>query len=167
MSSCPKLQPVTSCLCCCCAVTKSCLTLWDRMDCSMPAFPVLHYLPGFAQIHGHWVSDALLLPSVFPSNSYFPMSWLFASGGQSIRASSSATVLPMNIQGWFPLGLAGLILQSKGLSRVFSSTTLPKHQFLHAQPSLWSNSYIHTWLLKKNLSFAYTDLCQQSEVFDF
>ena len=141
-----------------CSVAKLYLTLCDPVDCSMPAFPVLHYLPGFAQIHGHWVSDALLLPSVFPSNSYFPMSWLFASGGQSIRASSSATVLPMNIQGWFPLGLAGLILQSKGLSRVFSSTTLPKHQFLHAQPSLWSNSYIRTLQLEKSSLWLYGPL---------
>ena len=77
------------------------------------------------------------LPSVFPSIS-----------GQSIRASAS--VLPMNIQGWFPLGLTDLIsLQCKGLSRVFSSTTIQKHQFFGAQPSLWSNSHIHTWLLEK------------------
>ena len=150
MSSCPKLQPVTSCLCCCCAVTKSCLTLWDRMDCSMPAFPVLHYLPGFAQIHGHWVSDALLLPSVFPSNSYFPMSWLFASGGQSIRASSSATVLPMNIQGWFPLGLAGFIfLAVQGTLKSPKASTVQKNEFFGTQPSLWSNSHICTWLLEK------------------
>ena len=59
MSPCQKLQPVTSCLCCCWAVTKLCPTLWGCMDCSMPGFPVLHYLPEFAQIHGHWVSDAI------------------------------------------------------------------------------------------------------------
>ena len=71
----------------------------------------------------------LLLPSVFPASGSFPMSWLFASGGQRIGGSGSASVLPMNIQGWFPLELTGLIsLQSKGLSRVFSSTTVQKHQ---------------------------------------
>ena len=91
----------------------------------------------------------LLLPSIFPSNRYFPMSWLFESGGQSIRTSASATVLTMNIQGWFPLGLTGLILRSTGLSKVFSNTTVQKHQFFSAQPSLWSSSHIHTWLLEK------------------
>ena len=78
----------------------------------------------------------------------FPMSQFFTSGGQSIRASASA--LPMNIQGLFPLEWTGLIyLQSKGLSRIFSNTTVQKHQFFGAQLSLWSNSYIHTWLLEK------------------
>ena len=82
------------------------------------------------------------LPS-FPALGSFAVSWLFASGGQSIVASAS--VLPMNIQSWFLLGLTGLItLQSKGLSRTFSSTTVRKHQFFGAQPSLWSNSHIHT-----------------------
>ena len=76
------------------------------------------------------------------------MSRLFTSGGQSIGALAS--VLPLNIQGWFPLGLIGLIsLLSKGLSRVFSNTTVRKHRFFHAKPSFWSNSYIRTWLLKK------------------
>ena len=80
----------------------------------------------------------------------FPMSQFFPSGGQSIGASASASVLPMNIQDWFPLGLTGLIsLQSKGLSRVFSNTTVQKHQFFRAQLSSWSNSHIHTWLLEK------------------
>ena len=120
-------------------------------------FPVLHHLPEFAQILVHWVDDAiqlshplsplLLLPSIFPSSR---MSWLFGSGGQSIGTSASASVLPMNIQDWFPLGLTGLIcLQSKGLSRVFFNNTVWKHQFFGAQPSLWSNSHIHTWLLEK------------------
>ena len=87
-------------------------------------------------------------PQSFPASRTFPMSQLFASGGQSIGAAAS--VLPMNIQGWFPLGLAGLIsLQSKELSIVFSSTTIWKHEFFSAQPSLWSNSHIHTWLLEK------------------
>ena len=81
----------------------------------------------------------------FPASGSFPMSWLFAPGGQSIGASASTSVLPINIQGWFPLGLTGLIsLQSKGLSRVFSNTTVQKHQFFGTQLSLWSNSHIHT-----------------------
>ena len=88
----------------------------------------------------------------FPASGSFPMSQLFTSGRQSIGASTSASVLPMNIQDWFPLGLTGLIsLQSKGLSRVFSNNTVQKHQFSSAKLSLWSNSLIHTWLLEKPL----------------
>ena len=84
----------------------------------------------------------------FPTSGSFPMSQFFVSGGQRIGASGS--VLPMNIQDWFPLGLTGLIsLQSKGFSRVFSNTTVQKHQFFGAHLSLWSNSHIHTWLLEK------------------
>ena len=76
----------------------------------------------------------------FPESGSFPMSRLFESGGQSIGASASASVLPMNIQDWFPLGSTGLIsLQSKGVSRVFSNTVAQKHQFFGTQPSLWSN----------------------------
>ena len=76
----------------------------------------------------------------FPASGSFQMSQLFASGGLSIGASASASILPINIQGWFPLGLTGLIfLQSKGLSRVFSSSTIRKHQFFGARPSFWSN----------------------------
>ena len=90
----------------------------------------------------------LLLPSIFPSIRVFPVSQLFAPGSQSIGVSASALVLPMNIQGWFPLGLTGLIsLLSKGLSRVFSSPTVWKHQFFSTQTS--SSSQIHTWLLEK------------------
>ena len=82
----------------------------------------------------------------FPALESFPMSWLFTSGDQSIGASASPSVLPMNIQDWFPLGLIGLIsLLSKGLSRVFSDTTIQKHQFFSTQSSLWSNSPIGTW----------------------
>ena len=85
----------------------------------------------------------------FPASGSFPTRWLFSSGGQSVGALASASVLPMNIQGLFPLGLTGLIfLLSNGLSRVFSST-IRKHQFFSTQPSLWSNSYIRTWLLEK------------------
>ena len=77
----------------------------------------------------------------------FPVSQFFASGGQSIGVSASVSVLPMNIQGWFPLGLTSWIsLLSKGLSRVFSNTTVQKHQFFGAQLSLQSNCHIHTWL---------------------
>ena len=103
-------------------------------------------------------SHPTISPSVVPFSSClqsfpasvgsFPMSQLFASGGQSI--GTSASVLPMSIQGWFPLGLTGWIsLQSRGLSRVFSNTAVQKHQFFSVQPSSWSYSHIHTWLLKK------------------
>ena len=139
------------------------------MDCSTLGYPVLHHLPEFAQTHVLLKEDSLsrwyhptISSSVipisscllsFPASGSFPMSWLFASGGQSIRASASASILPMNTQDWFPLGWTGLIsLQSKGLSRVFSNTTVQKHQFLSSQPSLWSNSHIHMWLLEKPLA---------------
>ena len=86
----------------------------------------------------------------FPTPGSFPTCWLFTSSGQSIGATASALVLPMNIQGWFHLGLTGLIsLQSKGLTRVFCSNTIQNHQFFGTQISLWSNSHIHTWLLGK------------------
>ena len=86
----------------------------------------------------------------FPASGSFPMSQFFTSGGQSIKVSASTSVLPMNIQDWFPLGWTGWIsLQSKGLSRVFSSTTVQKHQFFGTQLSSLSNSHIHTWLLEK------------------
>ena len=92
----------------------------------------------------------LLCLQSFPTSGSFPVSQLFASGGQSIGVSASALVLPMNIQDWFPLGLTSLIsFLSKGLSRVFSNTTVQKHQFFNAQLSLWSNSHIHTWPLEK------------------
>ena len=90
-------------------------------------------------------------PQSFPASGFFfPMSQLFASGGQSIGTSASASVLPMNIQDWFPWGLTGWIsFQSKRLSRVFFSTTVRKHRFFGTQPSLWSSSHIHKWLLEK------------------
>ena len=92
----------------------------------------------------------LLLPSIFPTVRVFSDESVLASGGQSIGVSVSASVLPMNIHNWFPLGWTGWIsLQSKGLSRVFSNTTVQKHQFFGVQLSLWSNSHIHTWLLEK------------------
>ena len=113
---------------CCCSVAKSYPTLCHSMDCSTPGLPVHHQLPEFTQTHIHWVGDAIQ-PSLsvilfspclqsFPASGSFLMSQLFASGGQSIGPSISASVLPMNIQGWFPLGSIGLIsLQSKGLLR--------------------------------------------------
>ena len=118
-----------------CSVAESCLTLCNPMNCSTPGFPVLHYLPEFAQTHVHWVSDAIQ-PSLsvaffssclqsFPASGSIPVSQVFVSRGQIIGASASALVLAMNIQDWFPLGLTGFIsLLSKGLSRVFSSTAV-------------------------------------------
>ena len=91
----------------------------------------------------------LICHQSFPASRSFPMSQLFASSSKSIGASASALVLSVNIQGWFPLGLTSLILKSKRLSRVFSSSTIQKHLFLGSQPSLWSNSHIHTWLMEK------------------
>ena len=92
----------------------------------------------------------LLPPSIFPSIKVFHVSQFFVSGSQSIGVSASASVFPMNIQDWFPFGSTGWIsLQSKGLYTVFSNTTVQKHQFFSAQPSLQSNFHIHTWLLEK------------------
>ena len=136
-------------------------TLWGSMNCSMPGSSALHCFPEFAQIHVHWVSDAsnhlifcsplLLCLQSFPASGSFPMNQLFTSDGQSIRASASASVFPINIQDWFLLGWIGLIsLLSQGLKRVFSNTAVQKHQFFGAQPSLWSNSHIHTWLWKNH-----------------
>ena len=121
------------------SVAQSCLTFCNPMDCSTPGFPVHHQLPDLAQTHVHWVGDAiqpshpLLSPSppafssswCLPASRSFPMSQFFTSGAQSIGVSASASILPMNIQDWFPLGWTGWIsLYSKGLSRVFSNTTV-------------------------------------------
>ena len=143
------------------SVAQSCLTLCDPMDCSTPGLPVHCQPPELTQTRAHWVGDAnqpshplsshlsSCLQS-FPASGSFLMSQFFASGGQSIGASVSASVLQMNIQDWFPLGLIGLIsLQFKELLRGFSNTTVQKHHFFSAQLSLWSNSHIHTWLLEK------------------
>ena len=125
------------------------------MDCSVAGSPVLHHLPEFFQIHfiglvmlsNHLIFCCPLFLLHSASGS-FPMSQLFTSGGQSTGASAS--VLPMNIQDWFPLQLISLIcLQYRGLLRVFSSTTIQKHQFFNAQLSLWSNSHICTWQVEK------------------
>ena len=144
-----------------CSVTLSHSALCNSLNCSTPGFPVLPHLPEFAQTHIQWIGNAIqpssssVIPlfsclQSFPASGSFPVSQLFASGGKSIGASASASVLSMNSQGWFPLGLTGLIsLQSKGLSRVFSNTTVQKHQFFSSQPSLWSSSHICMWLLEK------------------
>ena len=102
----------------------------------------------------HAILGRLVIPfssclQSFPASGSFPMSRLFTSGSQSIGASASASVPPMNIQDWFPLELTGWTsLQSKGLSRIFSNNTVQKHQFFSSQPSLWSNSHIHIQLLE-------------------
>ena len=126
------------------------------MDCRTPAFPVLHHLPEFTQTHVYWVDDAiqpshplssLFLPALNLPQHQGLFQWVGSSHqvSKSIGVSVSASVLPMNTQDWSPLGWTGWIsLQSKGLSRVLSSTTVQKHQFFGTQPSLWSNSHIHT-----------------------
>ena len=117
------------------------------MDCSTPGSSMLHYLMGFPQIHVHWVVDVIQTshPVIsfsscllsFPVSGSFPMSQLFPSGGQLTGASASVSVLPVIIQCWFPLGLTDWIsLFSKGLSSVFSSTTIRKHQFFSTPPLL-------------------------------
>ena len=141
------------------SVTQSCPTLCDPLNCSTPDLPVHHQPPDFTHVYcvgdtiqpSHPLSSPLssCLQS-FPVSGSFPMSQFFASGGQSIGVSASASVLPINIQDWFPSGWTGWIsLQSKGLSRVFSNITVQKHQFLCVQLSLCSNFHIHTWLLEK------------------
>jgi len=103
----------------------------------------------------------------FSASGSFPMSHFFSSGGQSVGVPASASVLPMNIQDWFPLGLTGLTsVQSKGLSRVFSNTTVQKYQFFGAQPSLWSKSHIHISLPEKPWLWLYGPLLA-SEVSGF
>ena len=98
-------------------------------------------------------------PQSLPTSGSFPISQLFTWGGQSTGVSASASVLPMNTQGWSPLGWTGWIsLQSKGLSRVFSNTTVQKHQFFGAQLSSQSNSHIHTWPLLKPQPWLYRPL---------
>ena len=142
------------------SVALSCPTLWDPMDYITPGFPVHQQLPELAQTHPssqwhHLTISSSIIPfssclQSFPALGSFPMSQFFASSGQSIRISASASVLLLNSQNWFPLGLTGLIsFQSKGLSRVFSNSTVQKHQFFGVHLSLWSNSLIHTWLLDK------------------
>ena len=128
------------------SVTQSCLILCELMDVSTPGFPVLHQLLELAQTtsesvmpFNHFIPIISLSSSLppFPASGSFPISQFSATGSPNIGASTSASVLPMNIQGWFPLGLTCLTsLQSKGLSGVFSNTTVQKHQFFDAQLSL-------------------------------
>ena len=139
------------------SIVQSCLTLCDPMDCSIPGFPVHHQLPGLTQIHMHTVGDATQ-PS-YPLLSLSPPAFNFAQHQclfQRVNSSHQvAKGLELQFQhqssnDWFPLGwTAWISLQSKGLSRVFSNTTVQKHQFFSAQLSLWSNSHIHKWLLEK------------------
>ena len=130
------------------SVAQSCPTLCDPMDGSTPGLPVHHQLPEFTQTHVHWVSDAiqpshlLLSPSPPAFNlsqhqGLFKWNQFFASGSQSIGALASTSVLPVNAQYRLPLGWTGWIsLQSKGLPRVFSNTTVQKHHFFGTQLSL-------------------------------
>ena len=129
------------------------------MDCCTPGFPVLHSLcprvcsnscPSSWWCHLTLCHCFLLLPSIFPSIRVFSSELALCTGGWSIRASASTSVLPVSLQGWFPSGWTGLIfLQSKGLSRVFHRTKVRKHLFFSTQPFLWSNSHICTRLWEK------------------
>ena len=135
------------------SVAQSCPTLCDPMDCSRLPCPspapgvYSNSCPSSQWCHPTISSSVITFSCLqsFPASGSFPMSQYFASSGQSIGVSASASVLPMNIQDWFPLGLTSWIsLQTKVLSRVFSSTTVQKHQFLSTQLSSQSNSHIHT-----------------------
>ena len=152
-------------ICYCCSVTKSCPTICNPMDCStrwlQASCPSLS--PGACSNScplnrwGHPTISSSVTPfsscsQSFPASGSFQMSWHFEPGGQSIRASASTPVLPMNIQSWFPLGLTDWIsLQSKGLSRVFSNTTVQKHQFFGTQLYGSTLTSIHDYW--KNHSF--------------
>ena len=137
---------------CCCSVTKSSLTLCDPMNYSMSGFPVLPYLPEFAKTHVCWVSDENQPSHPLSSRSppTFNLSQLqslfpWVSSSNQVAKVFSFSIGPFNEYSGFPLGWTGWIsLQSKGLSRVFSNTTVEKHQFFGAQPFLLSSSHIHT-----------------------
>ena len=143
------------------SVAQPCPTLWDPMNRSMPGLPVHHKLPEFTQTHAHRVGDAILPshplsspspPAPNPSKRQGLFQWVSSSHevAKVLGVSASASVLPVNTQDLSPSGWTGWIsLQSKGLSRVFSNTTVQKHQFSHAQLSSQSNSHIHTWPLEK------------------
>ena len=152
------------------SVSQSYLTLCNCIDCSMPGLPVHHQLPEFTQTNVHWVSDAIQPSQPLSSPSpAFNLSqhqslfqgkdWLFASAGQSIGVSASASVFPMNIQDCFPLRWTGWIsLPSKGSPGVFSNTTVQKHQF-SAVSFLYSPTFISIHDYWKNHSFDWKDLC--------
>ena len=137
-------------------------TLCDPVNCTNARSPYPSPTPGVhsnSRPSSQWCHPAISSsvvhfsssPQSLPASESFPMSQLFAWGGQSIGVSALASVLPKNTQVWSPLEWTGWIsLQSKGLSRVFSNTTVQKHQFFCAQLSSQSNSYIHTWLLEKS-----------------
>ena len=142
------------------SVAQSCPTLCDPMDTARrpPCPSPTHGIYSDSCPLSRWCHPTIsssVVPFSFRLQSFlasgsFQMSQFFPSGGQSIRVSASASVLPVNIQDWFPLGWTGWIsLQSNGLSRVFSNTTVQKHQFFSAQISLQSSSHIHTWRLEK------------------
>ena len=142
------------------SVAQSCPTLCDPMNCNTPGLPVHRQLPEFTQTHVHWVSDAIqpshpLLspspPAPSPSHHQSLFQWVNSLHEvASLGVSALASVLPKKSQGWSPSEWTGWIsLQSKGLSRVFSDTTVQKHQFFSAQPSSQSNSHIHTWPQEK------------------
>ena len=144
------------------SVTQSCPTLGRTKDCSTPGLPVHHQLPESTQTHVHWVGDAIQPshPLSPPSPPAFNLpqhlglfQWVsFCIRWPSIGVPVSASVLPMNIEDWFPSifnGLDGSPCSPKGLSRVFSNTTVQKRQFFGAQLSLQSSSHIHAWLLEK------------------
>ena len=143
------------------SVSQSCPTLCDPMNRSTPGLPVHHQLPEFTQTHVHRVRDAIQpshprsslsppAPSPSQHQSLFPMSQLFTWGGQTTGVSALASFLPKKSQGWSHSEWTGWIsLQSKGLSRVFSNTTVQKHQFFGTQLSSQSDSHIHTWSLEK------------------
>ena len=136
------------------SVTQLCPTLCDPMNCSTPGLPVHHQIPEFTQTNVHWVDDAIqlshpLLSPSLPASESFPMSQLFAWGGQSTGVSALASFLPQNTPDWSLEWTGWISLQSKRLSRVFSNTTVQKHQFFRAQLYSQSNSHIHTWLLEK------------------
>ena len=139
------------------SVTQLCLTVCDPMNCSTPGLPVHYQLPEFTHSHVHRVSDAiqpshpLSSPSPpAPNPSSIRVFHLFAWCGQSTGVSALASFLPKNTQGWSPSEwTGGISLQSKGLSGVFSNTTVQKHQFFGTQVSSQSNSHIHTWPQEK------------------
>ena len=145
------------------SVAQSCPTLCNPMNCSTTGLPVHHQLPSSRNppkpMSSRWCRPTISSSVVpfsshlqsFPVSGSFPMSQFFISSGQSIGVSARASVLPKNTQDWSPLGWTGWIsLQSKGHSRVFSNTTVQKHQFFCTQASSQSNSHIHTWLLEKS-----------------
>ena len=146
--------------CCCCSLSKPYPTLCDPMNGSMPGLPDHHQLPEFTQTHFHRVGDAIQpshplpspsppAPKPLPESESLPMSQLFAWGGQSTGVSALVSYLPENNQEWSPLEWTGWIsLQSKGLSRVFSNTTVQKHQFSGTQLSSQSNFHIHTQICR-------------------